>query len=67
MLSHFLCRIARMDDEGDAQALQSLANRYAISLAKTEVDHRGRELSLLSHIQRRINVAGRDDFGAGVA
>jgi hypothetical protein len=56
-----------VDDEGDAQALQSLANRYAISLAKTEVDHRGREFRLLSHVQRRINVAGRDDFSAGLA
>ena len=67
MLSNVLCRVARVDYERDAEVLQPLANRYAISLAETEVDHGGREFSLLSHIQRHINVAGRDDFGAGLS
>ena len=52
-----------MDYERDAEVLQPLANRYAISLAETEVNHGGREFSLLSRIQRRVNVAGRDDRG----
>lgn len=40
MSSNVFGRISRMDHKGNAETLKSLANRYAISLAETEVDHR---------------------------
>jgi hypothetical protein len=60
MLSNVRFRVARVDYERDAEVLQPLANRYAISLAETEVNHGSREFSLLSHIQRKPPVSTAD-------
>jgi hypothetical protein len=56
-----------MDHKGNAETLKSLANRCAISLAETEVDHRCRESGVIAHVQSSFDVACGDNLRSGRA
>jgi hypothetical protein len=46
-MSNFLARVSGVDDEGNTETLETLANWYGVFLAKAEINHRGRQRRML--------------------